>query len=157
VGDPELLARDAASLTSRIFARLGERLAAYAVPSQVLLLPELPLTANGKVDRFALALLAANSAPDTAGAEPPRIGVESVLAELWHACLPGPVLDRNANFFTIGGDSLSAIRLVAAIERRFVVKVPVRKLLASPTVAALGAEIARAVATIATDTETGEL
>jgi yersiniabactin nonribosomal peptide synthetase len=133
---------------------LGERLAPYAVPSQLTVLPALPLTGNGKVDRRALAALAEQDTPDPSGhAEPPRGQVETTLAELWSTVLPGSVQDRHANFFTMGGDSLSAIRLASAIERRFGVRIPVRRLLAAPTIAALGTEVAVA----ADETEIGEL
>lgn len=82
--------------------------------------------------------------------------METALAGLWDAQLPGSALDRNANFFTTGGDSLSAIRLVSAIERRFGTGITIRTLLAAPTIAALGAEITATVAG-ATDVEIGEL
>ncbi|GAA4203981.1 non-ribosomal peptide synthetase [Streptosporangium oxazolinicum] len=141
---------DAPGLSERLHRRLGERLAAYAVPSRVLLLPALPLTANGKVDRAALALLAAQGT--SPAGEPPRGEVETALAELWEAQLPGSAPDRDAGFFTAGGDSLSAIRLVSAIERRFGAGITIRTLLAAPTIAALAAKI-----TAAADIEIGEL
>ncbi|MEU3183953.1 amino acid adenylation domain-containing protein [Streptomyces sp. NPDC006923] len=143
-------------LTEDLFGWLAERLTAYAVPSRVLLLPELPLTANGKVDRNALVRTAGQETV-SAGAEPPRGEVETALAELWQEHVPGPVLDRNANFFTIGGDSLSALRLITAIERRLGAAVPVRRLFAAPTIEALGADVTRILAAHATPYETGEL
>ncbi|MEU9891022.1 amino acid adenylation domain-containing protein [Sphaerisporangium sp. NPDC051011] len=143
-------------LADRLHAWFGERLPAYAVPSQVLTLPALPLTANGKVDRTALTALALREARSTA-AEAPRGEVETALAELWETRLPGTARDRNANFFTIGGDSLSAIRLLTAVERRFGAGVPIRRFLAAPTIAALGAEITRTVAADAAEIESGEL
>ncbi|WP_326639981.1 amino acid adenylation domain-containing protein [Streptosporangium sp. NBC_01755] len=158
--DDPLIAHDAAGpdatrLADRLHRWLGERLAAYAIPSRVLLLAALPLTANGKIDRAELALLAARDT-SSANAEPPQGEVETALAGLWDAQLPGSALDRNANFFTTGGDSLSAIRLVSAIERRFGTGITIRTLLAAPTIAALGAEITATVAG-ATDVEIGEL
>jgi amino acid adenylation domain-containing protein len=133
---------------------LSERLAPYAIPSRIIVLSALPLTGNGKVDRRALIRLADQEGPSSdADSEPPQGEFEAALAELWGTVLPAPVRDRNANFFTIGGDSLSAIRLASAIERQFGVRVPVRRLLAAPTIAALGAEIAIVV----NDTEIGEL
>ncbi|GIH64561.1 non-ribosomal peptide synthetase [Microbispora siamensis] len=145
-----------AALADGLYAWFGEHLPAYAVPSQVLTLPALPLTANGKVDRNALTALAVQEARST-GAEPPQGEVETALAELWEARLPGAARDRNANFFTIGGDSLSAIRLLAAVERRFGAGVPIRRFLAAPTIAALGAEITKTLAAGAAETESGEL
>ncbi|WP_406143470.1 amino acid adenylation domain-containing protein [Streptomyces sp. NBC_01012] len=135
---------------------LAERLAAYAVPSRVLSLPALPLTGNGKVDRNALVRTAEQETAVT-GAEPPRGEVETVLADLWQTYAPGHAPDRNANFFTIGGDSLSALRLVGAVEKRLGVAVPARLLYAAPTIAALGADISRTLAADTTAYETGEL
>jgi amino acid adenylation domain-containing protein len=133
---------------------LSERLAPYAIPSRIIAVSALPLTGNGKVDRGALIRLADQDGPSPdADSEPPRGEFEAGLAELWGTVLPTPVRDRNANFFTVGGDSLSAIRLASVIERQFGVRIPVRRLLAAPTIAALGAEIAIAV----NDTEIGEL
>ncbi|MER6237966.1 amino acid adenylation domain-containing protein [Streptomyces clavifer] len=137
-------------------AWLAERLAAYAVPSRLLPLPALPLTGNGKVDRNTLVRTAEQETTAT-GAEPPRGEVETVLAELWQEYVPGHAPDRNANFFTLGGDSLSALRLVGAVERRLGVAVPARRIYAAPTIAALGADITRTLAADMTAYETGEL
>ncbi|MEU9385592.1 amino acid adenylation domain-containing protein, partial [Streptomyces sp. NPDC048279] len=143
-------------LTESLFALLAERVPAYAVPSRIRLLPALPLTANGKVDRPALAALAAlESVP--AGAEPPQGETEEALAALWQEYLPHRVPDRHANFFTAGGDSLTALRLLTAIERRLGVTVPVRRFFATPTVAALAADVTRTLAAHETAYETGEL
>jgi amino acid adenylation domain-containing protein len=139
---------------------LTERLAPYALPATTEALAALPLTANGKVDRPALAALASaagTAAPGAAAATPPEGRVETEIAGLWNTVLPSPVHDRHTNFFAAGGDSLSAIRLVAAIERALGARIPVRTLLAAPTLAALGAEVTAAVTAVDHDTETGEL
>ncbi|MFF7144255.1 amino acid adenylation domain-containing protein [Streptomyces nodosus] len=143
-------------LTEELFGLLSERVPVYAVPSRILLLPALPLTANGKVDRGALAGLAG---PETApaGAEPPRGETETALAGLWHAYLPHWAPDRNADFFTVGGDSLTALRLLTAIEHRLGATVPVRRFFAAPTIAALAADVTRTLAAHETAYETGEL
>ncbi|MYR42827.1 non-ribosomal peptide synthetase, partial [Streptomyces sp. SID5910] len=144
------------ALTESLFALLAERVPVYAVPSRIRLLPALPLTANGKVDRGALAALAG---PETvsAGAEPPRGETEEALAELWREHLPDWVPDRHVNFFAAGGDSLTALRLLTATERRLGAAVPVRRFFAAPTVAALAADITRTLAAHETAYETGEL
>ncbi|MFH9817795.1 amino acid adenylation domain-containing protein [Streptomyces sp. NPDC017230] len=148
VEDPEL--------TEGLFGLLAERVPVYAVPSRILLLPALPLTANGKVDRAALAGLAGPEAV-LAAAEPPRGETETALAALWHEHLPQGAPDRNANFFTVGGDSLTALRLLTAIERRFGATVPARRFFAAPTIAALAADVTRTLAAHGTAYETGEL
>ncbi len=145
-----------AGLTESLFALLAERVPGYAVPSRIQLLPALPLTANGKVDRTALAALAG---PDTApaAAEPPHGETETALAALWSEHLPHWTPDRHANFFTAGGDSLTALRLLTAIERRLGATVPARRFFAAPTLAALAADITRTLAAHGTAYDTGEL
>ncbi|MFB7496395.1 amino acid adenylation domain-containing protein [Streptomyces sp. NPDC056161] len=143
-------------LTEGLFRLLAERVPVYAVPSRILLLPALPLTPNGKVDRGALAGLAGPEKV-SAGAEPPQDGTETALAALWHEYLPQWVPDRNANFFTVGGDSLTALRLLTAIERRLGATVPVHRFFAAPTIAALAADVTRTLAAHETAYETGEL
>ncbi|MGQ4512788.1 amino acid adenylation domain-containing protein [Streptomyces sp. DW26H14] len=143
-------------LTESLFALLAERVPVYAIPSRIQLLPALPLTANGKVDRGALA---AQAGPETApaAAEAPHGGTETALAGLWSEHLPHWTPDRHANFFAAGGDSLTALRLLTAIERRLGAAVPARRFFAAPTVAALAADITRTLAAHGTAYETGEL
>jgi len=139
---------------------LAERLAPYAIPGVIEALPQLPLTANGKVDRQALARRAEQASdPGVASSADaaPRDGLETALAELWSTLLSCPVHDRSANFFTLGGDSLAAIRLAAAIERDLGIRIPVRRLLAAPTLAALADELAARGAAAGNRTESGEL
>ncbi|MFF2650709.1 amino acid adenylation domain-containing protein [Streptomyces sp. NPDC058045] len=144
------------ALAEDLLGSLAERVPAYAVPSRVLLLPALPLTANGKTDRAALADLAGPGTAATA-AEPPRGETEEAIAGLWHRHLPERAPDRNANFFTAGGDSLGALRLLTAIEHRLGATVPVRRFFAAPTIAALAADVNRTLAAHGTAYETGEL
>jgi amino acid adenylation domain-containing protein len=143
-------------LTESLFTLLAERVPAYAVPSRIQLLPALPLTANGKVDRGALAALAG---PETVSqeTEPPQGETEAALAGLWSEFLPHWTPDRHTNFFTAGGGSLTALRLLTAIERRLGATVPVRRFFAAPTVAALAADVTRTLAAHGTAYETGEL
>lgn len=67
--------------------------------------------------------------------------LEEAVAELWEELLDVPVLDRSANFFALGGDSLLAVRALARLAKRFGAGVPVRDFLASPTVAGLAAAV----------------
>ncbi|QQC92406.1 non-ribosomal peptide synthetase [Streptomyces alfalfae] len=123
-------------------ACVESRLPEYARPAHYLALPDLPLTGNGKVDRRELAAWGAPvSAP--APAEPPREGVEQVLAEEWSALLPHPVHSRHERFFDLGGDSLRAMRLVTAINNRFHRRVSLRALLEAGTLAAMAALVSR--------------
>ena len=91
---------------------LAARLPAYMVPSAEVSLPALPVTANGKLDRKALPepeFLATGRAADT----PTETLLARLYARILHLSAPAPA---EADFFALGGDSLSAVRLAQAIE-----------------------------------------
>ena len=102
-----------ADLRERLRALLPE----HMVPSRLIALPELPLNANGKVDRRALA---ARDPVEAAGAEdftPPRTPLEERLAAIWSEVLGQPRVGVHDDFFALGGHSLLAIRVLARIRR----------------------------------------
>ncbi len=115
--------------------RLREWVAAqlpeYMVPSVVVLLDTLPLTANGKVDRAAL------PAPDAADVDAfvaPRTPVEEQLAAIWAEVLKRDRVGATDNFIALGGHSLLAIRVLGKISRAFKLRLPLRALFDAPTV-----------------------
>ncbi|MFI7337568.1 amino acid adenylation domain-containing protein [Streptomyces sp. NPDC050085] len=101
--------------------RLGVSLPAYMVPSVVHWRERLPLTANGKTDRRALTALAEQLAPSTAA---PLTELEERLAALWADVLgiPAARIGRHDHFFDLGGSSLSAVKLVIALDRAVALK-----------------------------------
>ena len=121
----------------------GERLPDYMVPSPVVLLAELPLTANGKVDRIALRARAAQleRVNERVG---PRDLLESQLARIWEELLhvePG-VRD---NFFELGGHSLLLVPLVARVEELTGKKLDVAAIFTAPTIESLALLLRREV------------
>lgn len=119
---------------------LGEHLAAvlpaYAVPSQVGAVEAIPLTSNGKADRRAL--------PELSGdvhREPPRTALEAELCRIFGEVLGTAVSSRDDGFFDLGGHSLAAMRVVAAIADELGIEVRVGTLMASPTPASLAAVV----------------
>ncbi|WP_177320784.1 non-ribosomal peptide synthetase [Lentzea waywayandensis] len=119
-------------------AGLAEQLPVHQVPSVLLVVDAFPLTVNGKLDRDALLSLARNrpaaaalSTSDTAGGED-----ADRLAAIWADVLGVARVDPHDNFFALGGDSMSAIRVVARA-RDAAIPVSVESLFKHPTVAEL--------------------
>ncbi len=114
----------------------------YLVPSAYVVLDELPLTANGKVDRAALPAADVPWRPATAAAEAPRDAVEEALAQIWAELLGLDRVGIHDNFFELGGHSLLATQAVSRLRDRFGVDLPVRALFEEPTCAGLALRLA---------------
>jgi acyl carrier protein len=97
----------------------------------------MPLTANGKIDRRALAAIAVAAAPVTAAPAEAQTQTEKALAALWAELLELDRVGVDEDFFDLGGHSLLAIRAVARVRDQFGVNLPLRNLLDAPTVASL--------------------
>jgi amino acid adenylation domain-containing protein len=114
---------------------VGQQLPAYMVPSAWLRVGTMPLNANGKVDRAALPEPVA-AGPNTL-AVAPRTATEVALAAIWSEVLKCDVASVHDDFFALGGHSILAIRLLGRISKQFAVRLPLRTLFESPTIAAL--------------------
>ncbi|HLX07839.1 MAG TPA: amino acid adenylation domain-containing protein, partial [Thermoanaerobaculia bacterium] len=137
-------APDAAELRRHLAARLP----AYMLPTSLVVLAALPVTAHGKVDRRALPA----PAPGAAGTEPdsgggvPRTPLEVILAGIWQEVLGMERVGLDDNFFALGGHSLLAARLMSRVRRAFGVELPLAVLFEEPTLAGLAARLAGALA-----------
>ncbi|MFC4531110.1 non-ribosomal peptide synthase/polyketide synthase [Sphaerisporangium dianthi] len=118
----------------------GAALPAYMVPSAVVVLDALPLTANGKLDRRALPAPPARSAAGRA----PRTAEEELLCRLFADALGVDGVGLDGNFFELGGHSLLATRLVGMVREAFGVELPLRALFEAPTPESLGGRVATA-------------
>ena len=123
-------------LTSRVLREyLMARLPDYMVPASFVILEAMPVNANGKVDRLALAKPVGDLLAPQLGAHPAVSADEQRMAQLWDSVLGVRGIGLDDDFFDAGGDSLRAVSLVAAVEREFGATLPVSALLANPTVA----------------------
>ncbi|HET6976591.1 MAG TPA: amino acid adenylation domain-containing protein [Pyrinomonadaceae bacterium] len=125
---------------------LKERLPDYMAPSFFTTLDELPLTANGKIDRRQLMELAQQTPQQQNANEyvAPRTATEDVLAGLWSEVLGIERVGVNDDFFTLGGHSLLATQLLSRVQKIFRVDLPLRKLFETPTVLGLADALALA-------------
>ncbi|KUN96931.1 non-ribosomal peptide synthetase [Streptomyces caeruleatus] len=129
-------AADPAALRRHVGATLPE----YMVPSAVVVLDALPLTANGKLDRTALP---APETPGDTGKRAPRTPREEILRDLFAGVLglrPHQV-GVDDGFFDLGGDSLLVMRLVDRIRTAFGTALPVRAVFDAPTPAELAVRL----------------
>ncbi|WP_019640671.1 non-ribosomal peptide synthetase [Paenibacillus fonticola] len=137
---------DGAVDASVLHAFLKRSLPEYMVPSYVVKVERIPLTANGKMDRKAL--------PEPQGLVQegsryvaPSSEAEAKLAEIWQELLgiSHPVGIRD-NFFELGGHSLKTAQLVLRIQKQFNANVPLSEMFAGPTVEELAGYLESAAA-----------
>ncbi|HSE19254.1 MAG TPA: amino acid adenylation domain-containing protein [Pyrinomonadaceae bacterium] len=117
----------------------------YMIPAAIVLLKDLPLTANGKVDRKALPPVASERPDLETSYTAPRTPVEDALLGIWTKVLGLERLGVNDDFFALGGHSILAMKLIALVQEAFHVAVPLRKLFEQPTVAAFAETIETAL------------
>ena len=104
---------EAAASVSALRRFLQARLPAYMVPSAFVVLQELPLTRNGKVDRHALPI-PGHGRPDLDGVYvAPRSQEEEALSKIWAEVLDVDRIGIHDNFFELGGDSILSIQIIA--------------------------------------------
>ncbi|MEU5633346.1 non-ribosomal peptide synthase/polyketide synthase [Streptomyces rishiriensis] len=136
-------------------AHLAAALPDYMLPAAFVAVPELPLTANGKVDRRRL------PAPDWAvggdsSHRAPRTETERVLAGIWTDLLGVERVGVDDNFFMLGGDSILSIQVVSRARTAGLALTP-RDLFRHPTVAALAAATGTTATVAGTEPVSGEV
>ncbi|MFI6151639.1 amino acid adenylation domain-containing protein [Kitasatospora sp. NPDC051170] len=120
---------------------LRESLPLYMTPDRLVLLPALPTTPNGKLDRAALATAGGTEVTPPAHGAPARTPDELRLAELWEQALGRTGVGVHDDFFAVGGNSLLALQVIAQVREEWGAEIPVRTFFRTPTVAGLAAAI----------------
>ncbi|MFD2235022.1 amino acid adenylation domain-containing protein, partial [Phaeospirillum tilakii] len=120
-------------------AFLAARLPPALLPSAVIAVESLPVTASGKIDAAALLALVAARRQESAAPVGP---LETAIATVWAELLGGGAIGRDEDFFARGGHSLLAIAAAHRLERELGRPVPAREMFAAPTVRAFAARLA---------------
>jgi amino acid adenylation domain-containing protein/FkbM family methyltransferase len=120
---------------------LKARLPQYMIPTAFVLLDKLPLTANGKVDRRALAQVSHRNEPAIHEHAGPHTETERALLEIWIELLKVQNIGVHDDFFDLGGHSLLAMQAISRVRDVFDVDLPLGNLVERPTVAELAEAI----------------
>jgi amino acid adenylation domain-containing protein len=113
---------------------LSRTLPEYMVPAAFVLLPALPMTPNGKIDRKALPKA---QFPVASSYLAPRNAAESEIARIWRELLKLDHVGVHENFFDLGGHSLLVVQLQSRLRERFGCEIPLVELFQKPTVASM--------------------
>lgn len=148
-------------------SHVAQNLPAYMQPARYFFMAQLPLTANGKIDRRALLAssaeanlsLPASSAaahspnqsaqhtpPKQVNTASPRDHIEMQIYRFWREVLLQEQIGIRDSFFDVGGSSISAIKVVGAMNQYFALALPVATLFHAATIEALGGEVRAALA-----------
>ena len=119
---------------------VGERLPHYMVPTHFVVLPAMPMTSNGKIDRKALPAPERRRDTTTEFVEP-RDDTERLVADIWRRALEVDRIGAADDFFALGGHSLQAVEIVHLLEEATGRQLPLSVLLQAPTVAELAAHL----------------
>jgi len=138
--------RDTAVSLNELTRFLQKSLPDYMVPTRYVLLDEMPLMPNGKINRKALPTPEDNQLAPESEITPPRNEKEKILAAIWQAVLGTKTVGIHHNFFELGGDSILTIQLVARAHRAGL-DLTARDIFQYPTIAALAAIAETAVQT----------
>ena len=143
-GDKQLVAyivpnQDISSNNLRSY--LQEKLPSYMIPTAFVQLEQMPLTANGKINRKAL------PAPDYSVTETdyilPTTPTQQQLAQIWSQILKLDHIGIHNNFFELGGHSLLATQIISRIRQKLAIELPIRTIFESPTINQLASRIER--------------
>jgi acyl-coenzyme A synthetase/AMP-(fatty) acid ligase len=136
-------AEPASDLVDMLKQHLRRVLPEYMVPASLIVLDELPLTVNGKLDQARLP----EQAERRASFVPPSTEIERQLAEIWSELLGVERVGGADDFFELGGHSLLITQVLSRVQRQFAVTLQLRALFEASTLQALAARIADAGAT----------
>ncbi|MEW5290901.1 amino acid adenylation domain-containing protein [Erwinia papayae] len=122
---------------------LTAQLPKYMVPNKVIIVDNLPHTANGKIDLQALkARTELHDTAESGEKTPLSTALEQAVGKIWCAVMKWETVFANDDFFEGGGNSLTAVALVNRINRHFNIKLPLQVIFQTPTISGLAAAVA---------------
>lgn len=136
-----LVATGAAPTVAELRDHLKKQVPDYMVPAAFVVLPKMPVTANGKIDRRALPAPELLRPDLTATYVAPRNETETGLAAIWAEVLKVERVGVQDNFFELGGHSLLVLRVASRIRQQFGIEVPLAVVFETPTIAALAGKL----------------
>ena len=131
----------AAPIPSELRQFLQQKVPDYFLPAAMVVLPAIPLTPNGKIDRKSL------PEPDSASLQlqtsfvPPTTPTEITLAQIWIQVLRIDRIGTNDDFFELGGHSLLATQVISRARQAFAIDISLQSLFEQPTIAGLASRI----------------
>ncbi len=114
--------------------KLKDSLPDYMIPDNFIVVPEMPLTPNGKVDKKELAKHGESTTNEQDNYIGPRTDIEKLVADIWIESLGIKRVGVHDDFFELGGHSLIAVQVMAKIEKQTGKRLPLATLFESPTV-----------------------
>jgi acyl carrier protein len=120
---------------------LTGKLPDYMIPSVFMLMDEMPLTSNGKIDRKSLPSPDISRISLSEKHTPPRNEIEKQLTEIWQKVLRVKNISVYDNFFELGGHSLLVVQLFKQIEEKINVELSIALIFESPTISQLAKKI----------------
>lgn len=124
-----------------LLSRLRESLPEHMLPATISVLPNLPLTPIGKVDRAALIADVPENSSASRAYQQPIDPSEMIMAEIWERLLDKRPIGRHDNFFDLGGHSLLAARLVDEMEKALGARLPLTAIFGEATIAMMAKKL----------------
>ncbi len=129
-----------------ILSQIEQKLPEYMIPKVYYAMDKLPLSKNGKVDRKLLKKLASMTAEEKTSASIPVTVTEKKLCELWQEIFGLDSIGTDDNYYRLGGDSLTAIRMTTRIKKMFGIEYTVRDMMKDVTISVQAEKIDRRLA-----------
>ncbi|GAA0710917.1 hypothetical protein GCM10009430_00020 [Aquimarina litoralis] len=119
---------------------LGKNLPDYMVPTHYIILDNIPLTSNGKINKKMLPKVTNDDLVKREYIKP-KTSIEEKLVEIWEDVLGVAPIGITDNFFELGGHSIKAIKVLSIIHEEFNAKINMKKIFSNPTIEFLSMEI----------------